>query len=281
MKYVATFGIVLLFVSCDYFNIKETNNNSANIVAIVNTEKLFKNDLKEILPQNITSQDSIVIVKSFINDWAIQQLLLKKASNNSSLATLNEIDKLVKDYKESLLINKYKEELVKQQLDTVVKIDEVVSYYVVHKENFKLNEELIKVKYLHFGNDVTDKKEFITLFKSDEIENLEELEESQLSFKFHHFNDSTWVALDKVMLKLPFFREELLQKTKFIEKQDSTGVYLLAVKDILQRNDIAPLYYIEPTIKKMILHKRKVELIRNIEKILIEDATKNNNFKTY
>ncbi len=281
MKYVATFGIVLLFVSCDYFNIKETNNNSANIVAIVNTEKLFKNDLKEILPQNITSQDSIVIVKSFINDWAIQQLLLKKASNNSSLATLNEIDKLVKDYKESLLINKYKEELVKQQLDTVVKIDEVVSYYVVHKENFKLNEELIKVKYLHFGNDVTDKKEFITLFKSDEIENLEELEESQLSFKFHHFNDSTWVALDKVMVKLPFFREELLQKTKFIEKQDSTGVYLLAVKDILQRNDIAPLYYIAPTIKKMILHKRKVELIRNIEKILIEDATKNNNFKTY
>lgn len=83
------------------------------------------------------------------------------------------------------------------------------------------------------------------------------------------------------MVKLPFFREELLQKTKFIEKQDSTGVYLLAVKDILQRNDIAPLYYIAPTIKKMILHKRKVELIRNIEKILIEDATKNNNFKTY
>jgi len=281
MKYLVTFWVVLLFFSCDYFNIKETTGSSTNIVAIVNTEKLFKNDIKEILPENISKQDSIVIVKSYIKDWAIQQLLLKKATNNSSLATLNEIDKLVKDYKESLLINKYKEELIKQQLDTIVKIDEAVSYYDIHKENFKLNEALIKVRYLHFGNDVTDKEEFTSLFKSDEIEDLENLEESQLSFKFHYFNDSTWVALDRVLLKLPFFREELLQKTKYIEKQDSTGVYLLAVKDILQRNNIAPVHYIIPTIKTMILHKRKVELIRNIEKILIEDATKNNNFKTY
>jgi hypothetical protein len=83
------------------------------------------------------------------------------------------------------------------------------------------------------------------------------------------------------MLKLPFSKENLLKKTKFIEKQDSLGIYLVAIKDVLRRNDIAPLNYIQPTIKKMILHKRKIELIRDIEKILIKDATENNNFKTY
>lgn len=281
MKYLATFCFALLFVSCDYFNIKETKSNTSDIVAIVNTEKLFKSDIKSILPENISKQDSIIIVKSYINDWAIKQLLLKKAKNNSSLATLNEIDNLVKDYKESLLINKYKEELIKQQLDTIVSKDEVAVYYSLHKENFKLNEELVKAKYLHFSNDVSDKDEFISLFKSDDIEDTEELEESQLSFNFHHFNDSTWFSLDKFMLKLPFSKVNLLKKTKFIEKQDSLGIYLIAVKDVLHRNDIAPINYIAPTIKKMILHKRKIELIRDIEKILIKDATENNNFKTY
>jgi hypothetical protein len=281
MKYLATFCFALLFVSCDYFNIKEAKSNTSDIVAIVNTEKLFKSDIKSILPENISKQDSIIIVKSYINDWAIKQLLLKKAKNNSSLATLNEIDNLVKDYKESLLINKYKEELIKQQLDTIVSRDEVAVYYSLHKENFKLNEVLVKAKYLHFSNDVSDKDEFISLFKSDDIEDTEELEESQLSFNFHHFNDSTWVPLDKVMLKVPFSKENLLKKTKFVEKQDSLGIYLVAIKDVLRRNDIAPLNYIAPTIKKMILHKRKIELIRDIEKILIKDATENNNFKTY
>jgi hypothetical protein len=56
---------------------------------------------------------------------------------------------------------------------------------------------------------------------------------------------------------------------------------LTSVKDVLLRNDIAPLSYVEQTIKQMILHKRKIQLIRDIEKILVQDATKNNNFKVY
>jgi hypothetical protein len=55
----------------------------------------------------------------------------------------------------------------------------------------------------------------------------------------------------------------------------------VAVKDVLLRNNIAPLSYIKPTIKQMILHKRKIELIRDIEKIIVKDATQNKNFKTY
>ena len=83
------------------------------------------------------------------------------------------------------------------------------------------------------------------------------------------------------MLKLPFSKEKMLKKTKFIQKQDSLGLYLVAVKDVLLRNNIAPLSYIKPTIKQMILHKRKIELIRDIEKIIVKDATQNKNFKTY
>jgi hypothetical protein len=83
------------------------------------------------------------------------------------------------------------------------------------------------------------------------------------------------------LLKLPFSKEKLLKKTEFVQKQDSLGLYLVAIKDVLVRNDIAPLSYIKPTIKQMILHKRKIQLIRDIEKILVKDATRNNNFKVY
>ena len=87
------------------------------------------------------------------------------------------------------------------------------------------------------------------------------------------------------MLKIPKFEENpkelLLKKTKFIQKEDSLGVYLVTVKNVLERNDIAPLNYITPTIKQMILHKRKLELIRDIEKTLINDAIQNKYFKEY
>ncbi|PQJ78747.1 hypothetical protein [Polaribacter porphyrae] len=282
MKNVAIFSIfIFLLFSCDYITVQEKEKKTSEIIAIVNTQKLFKEDIAKILPNNISREDSIVLVRSYINDWAIKQLLLKKAEKNSSLENLNEIEALVRDYKESLLINNYKETLIKQQLDTIITQEEIEKYYSENKNNFRLNEELLKIKFLHFDNNIINKKELTDLFTSDDIEDLEELEKQQLSFKFYQFNDSIWSRLDKVMLKLPFSKDILLKKTKLLKKEDSLGLYLVAINDVLVRNDIAPKSYIQPTIKQMILHKRKIELIREIEKILIRDATKNNNFKIY
>jgi hypothetical protein len=281
MRFISIFFCVFLLTSCDYLLVQEKEDNTSEIVAIVDTDKLFKEDLKNVLPRNISKEDSLIIVKSFIQDWAVNKLLLKGAANNNTSASLRNINKLVQDYKESLLINNYKEELIKQQLDTVISNDEVEQYYLVNNENFKLNEVLVKSKYLYFNYTINDQKEIVKLFKSDKINDAEELERQQLSFKIYQLNDSIWTELDKVLLKLPFSKENLLKKSKFIQKQDSLGLYLVAIKDVLNRNDIAPLSYIKSTIKEMILHKRKIELIREIEKIIVKDATKNNNFKIY
>jgi len=56
---------------------------------------------------------------------------------------------------------------------------------------------------------------------------------------------------------------------------------LLAVRDILQRNQVAPKSYVIPTIKQMILHKRKLELMNNIEKTIMIDAIKKKQFEQY
>ena len=281
MRFLSILFCISALASCDYIKLHEKDTTTSKIIAIVNTDKLFKEDLKDFLPRNISREDSLILVKSFIQDWAVKKLLLDAAANNNSQESLKSINNLVQDYKESLLINNFKEALIKQQLDTIISDDEVEAFYLINNENFKLNEVLVKSKYLYFDASVINKKEIVKFFKSEEIEDAEELERQQLSFKMYQLNDSIWTELDKVLLKLPFSKENLLKKSKFIQKQDSLGLYLVAIKDVLRRNDIAPLSYIKPTIKEMILHKRKIELIRNIEKIIVRDATKNNNFKIY
>lgn len=215
----------------------------------------------------------------------MQELLKQKAEENLTLQENTTYNKLVQDYKESLLINGYKERLIQQQLDTIISEDEIKEYYNANKTNFRLNEELIKIKYLHFGNDLLDQKEIINHFKSDKEEDLIALENQELNFKAINLNDSTWIKLEDVLLKIPKFKEEpreyLLKKSKYVQKEDSLGLYLVAVKDVLKRNDIAPINYITPTIKQLVLHKRKLELIRDIEKTLLNDAIQNKNFKEY
>ena len=281
MRFLSILFCIFTLSSCDYIKLQEKDASTSEIIAIVNTDKLFKEDLKGFLPRNISREDSLILVKSFIQDWSVKKLLLDAAANNNTQESLKSINNLVQDYKESLLINNFKEALIKQQLDTIISNDEVEAYYLINNENFKLNEVLVKSKYLYFDASIINKKEIVKFFKSEEIEDAEELEKQQLSFKMYQLNDSIWTELDKILLKLPFSKEILLKKSKFIQKQDSLGLYLVAIKDVLRRNDIAPLSYIKPTIKEMILHKRKIELIRDIEKIIVKDATKNNNFKIY
>jgi adenylate cyclase class IV len=207
--------------------------------------------------------------------------MLKKSLENNSSQENTAVNELVENYKHSLLINNYKEQLIKQQLDTVISEAEIDTYYTLNKQNFKLNEELLKIKFLNFNNNLINKKEVVALFKSDDLEDSEALENYHLNFKSFQLNDSVWIPLDNIMLKIPFSKEKLLKKTKFIQKQDSLSLYLVAVKDVLKRNELAPKSYIKSTIKQLILHQRKIELIREIEQIIVKDAIQNDNFKIY
>ena len=281
MKKLLLGATLFLISSCDYFQLQQNKEVREKPIATVYNAKLYKRDIQDLFPKNSSKKDSIILAKSLINNWATKQLLLKKAEENSTKEENESVSELVENYRESLLINNYKERLVKQQLDTIVSTEEITEYYSENQQNFRLNEELIKVKYLHFGNDIVDKKEMIRLFKSDSIVDIETLESQQLSFKSFHLNDSTWIPLDNVLLKIPYSKEKLLKKSKFSQKESSLGLYLVAVKDVLKRNDIAPLSYISSTIKQLILHKRKLELIREREKIIVKDAVQNESFKIY
>jgi hypothetical protein len=273
--------VCVLFISCDFLGLQKKDIPVRKPIASVHNNNLYTEDVKLLIPKNIEKNDSLVFTRSIINSWAVKQLLLKKAEDNNTQNDNSEINNLVKDYRQALLINGYKERLIKQQLDTLIEQQEIIDYYKLNSKNFRLNEELIKTRYLHFSNDLIDRKEVVKSFKKGTIEDLEELEIKQLTFKQIMLNDSVWTPLENVLLKIPFSRINLLKKTKLLQKEDSLGLYLVTIKDVLLRNQIAPLSYIKLTIKQMILHQRKLQLIRDLEKIILKDAIQNKSYKIH
>lgn len=274
----------LLFLLLIVFSCKKEETDTSNAVARVYDSYLYTDDITRILPEDVKGNDSILLAKNYINRWIKEQLLIKKAEINLGEG-ISEIDELVKSYRYDLLVNKYKEEAVKQYLDTLVKQQDLDVFYEENKEIFKLNEELVKLKYIHFGNDILNPKEFKKLFKSNKQADLDTLRAREMQLKSYSLNDTTWVRLSDVRRKLSAIEEEdvklILKNTRFLEKKDSIGVYLVAVKDVLKRNQTAPKSYITPTIRQMILHKRKLDLIKKIEETLVEDALNNQEFEIY
>tara|TARA_R110001583_G_scaffold125274_2_gene276810 strand:- start:14253 stop:15101 length:849 start_codon:yes stop_codon:yes gene_type:complete len=282
MKHIYIYIIsIIILQSCNYFTIK---NDEKKPIARVNDSYLYEEDLKNIFAGDLTSQDSTLIANNYINNWIKQKLLLSKAQINLT-DNAEKFDELVQKYREDLFINSYKEAVVKQYLDTDVTSADIDKFYLNSSQNFKLNEELVKLKYIKIGKDVLNKKELIKLFKSTKKEDLDSLNTKDIFLKSHHLNDSIWVKYSDLIVKIPIFnnddKKQLLKKDNFIQKEDSLSLYLVTIKEVLKRNEIAPKSYITPTIKQMILHQRKLLLLRNIEETLIDDANKKQQFEIY
>lgn len=277
-RYLLYLIIIISICSCG----KKTNRGDS--IARVYDSYLYKNDLDNIVPGELSKEDSTLLVKNFINDWAKQQLLLKKAEINVG-DSIAEIDALVNQYRQDLLVSKYKEAVIEQYLDTLATSEDVVKFYEENKEIFKLNEELVKLKYIYLSKQLNNLEELEELFRSTKKQDLDSLKSKELQLISYNLNDSIWIRVDDFMKRIKTFdaedRKRILKKTSFFEKKDSIGVYLVAVKNVLKRGQTAPMSYVLPTVKQMILHKRKLELLKKIEETLIEDAITNKEYEIY
>jgi hypothetical protein len=144
---------------------------------------------------------------------------------------------------------------------------------------------LIKFRYIHVDKTILNFEAIKSHFRNFTPEDQDALESMTIQFKSYSLNDSIWVRLQQVVAKIPPVnldnKNELLKKSNFIQLKDSLGVYLMQIKDVLLRNETAPLAYVRPTIHQIVINKRKLEFIKKLEKDITKDAIKNKQFEIY
>ena len=275
-------GLILSVTSCTFF-FKETDDRIK--VARVNDSYLYYDDIKDLVSEGTSKEDSTLIVQNFINRWATQQLFVDGAMLNLSESQQEAFNKLVNQYKNDLYTKAYIEALVKRSIDTTVTNEEAREYYEANKEIFKLNEDLIKFRYIHVDENMLNFKKIEEKFKRFNDKDKRELDSISIQFKSYSLNDSIWIkvgqVIDKISIIKPENKDELLKKSNFVQLKDSLGVYLMQINDVLLRSDIAPLEYVKPTIDQIVINKRKLELIKELEKDITKDAIKNKQFEIY
>ena len=267
--------------SCTFFK-KEPEQN---VVARVNDNYLYEQDIEKIIPEATSKEDSILRINNYINKWATQQLLISGAELNLNEDQQETFNDLVEQYKIDLFTNAYLEALVKQNIDTTVTQKEAQEVYERNLESFKLNEDLVKFIYINVDESNNDLSTITERLKRFDEEDKYVLDSISIQFRSYSLNDSIWIkvnqAIDKIPALEPENRGELLKKSNFIQRKDSLGLYLMQIKDVLQRNETAPLEYVLPTIKQIVINKRKLEFIKELEKDITKDAIKNGQFEIY
>lgn len=272
--------LCILVSSCEYF--KEKDDRVP--IARVNSSFLYQEDIAALLSENTSKEDSVLIVSNYINRWATQQILMDQAIINIPENKQENYNNLIAEYKRDLYTEAYKNKIISKQLDSTVSTYELERFYDKNKQNFKLNDQLFKVRYIQINKDFTNLSKTSQKVERYNGKDKIDLMAESIQYKSFNLNDSTWVKREALEMALPVLQntdEQKLKKSNFIRLEDSLGVYLLKIEDRLNPNDIAPLLYVKPTIEQIILNKRKLDLIRKLEKDITTDAIKNNDFEIY
>lgn len=271
----------LCLLSCEFF--KETDEKVP--IARVYDSYLYEDDIKDLIAEGTSEEDSTLIVNGFINRWATQRLLMEGALLNLPINKQEDFNKLVTQYKNDLYTKAYLDALVNKNINTTVTLDQAKEVYENNKETFKLNEELVKFRYISLPQNAFNRSDVEKRFKQFSKEDKRYLDSISVQFKSYSLNDSIWIKVSQIVEKIPVInsdnKKELLKKSNFLQLKDSLNLYLMQINDVLFQNDYAPLEYVKPTIDQIVINKRKLELIKQLEKDITKDAIKNKQFEIY
>ncbi len=253
-------------------------------IARVHDKYLFPDDLKDILTPGLSKEDSALIVKNYVDRWVRLQIMVKKAEENLSETELD-LEKQIENYRASILTYRYKQQMINQNLDTVVNSAEIEEYYNENPSNFLLQGSVVKAVFVKVKRDAPELYNLRSWYRSENIEDLDKLENYcyQNSAEYVIYSDN-WVYFDELLSKIP---REIENKERFllynnrIEAQDTDYLYLLSIREYKQKGDVSPLSMVEEDIKAIILNKRKLKYVDGLENDIYRDAQNRNYFEIY
>jgi hypothetical protein len=154
-----------------------------------------------------------------------------------------------------------------------------MAYYEANKEQFVLNENLIKGIFLKVPQSAPGLNNIRNWYRSMSEESLEKIEKYSLqnALIYDYFYDR-WVIFNEVMEKIPHRisnQTQFLKVNNHLEVSDSAYVYLLNISERLLVGNEAPFDYVKAQIHSMLVNKQKIDYLRNFGDKLYLEAVKN------
>lgn len=239
----------------------------------VGSEVLTKEELRAAVPEQLSPQDSMAIAEDYISRWIRNQLMLRQAEMNLSPEE-KDVEKLLDEYRTSLLVHLYQQKMLEQKHSPLVTSREIEQYYEQMKDNFNLQESIIRGVFIKVRKDAPEQSFLQRWYRSTASEDLINLE----AYCFQHARTyeqfiETWVPFRRInsMLPQPMTNElQFLRWTRHYETSDEHYNYYLAIHDFQLPGSAAPVAFVEERIRAILLNKKRIEFIETLGKDLYE-----------
>lgn len=267
------FLIPILLVLC----LASCHQKRDRVVAQVYNHKLYLSEVLDNMPSGLSPEDSVSLVKEYIDTWVKEKLVLYAAERNLSVREKN-FDKKMEDYRNSLLINAYYDKLVSDTTNFNISQEELDAFTNDFGKRYTVDKDIVKLNYVKLAakSALTDKVRDI-LFDEEKRTSEKELLVKLLGDSIEYMvDDKTWLYLDDIQAEVPFEVDDkqLLSGPQYVDKTVSGYRYLMVILEHKDRRTMNETQDERAAAKMMLVNQRKRQFIEDHVNQLYEKALK-------
>jgi len=255
---------------------QETEDKTLTPLLEVEGKFLYVEDVQNIIPPNVSPADSLEIAERFERKWITDVLLYQNSKRN--ITDKDEIDRLIEEYRKSLIIHQYQQLLLASRLPESPSDEELKSFYEQYGDQLTLNENILKGLFLVVPTNAPQIANVRNWVKSGNTKALESIEKYSIrnAISYDYFGDR-WIPFAEVLKKIPLQLEQpenFLATNRYYETSDSTKQYFLRIEAYKTIGQTEPFEMAKQKISDLIINKLKSKIISDFENELYNDAIK-------
>ncbi len=275
------FQLLLLGLFIQSCTPKNTPQKGDRLLAKVYNKSLYLSEMASLIPEGMTAEDSSLIIDAYVSRWMRDAVMMHEAERN--IPKDLDIDKLVRDYRASLVRHNYELTMVEQLLDSVITDNQLQGFYEKNKAQYQLETPIMKCQFVKIPNGAADINKLKLWWNSKEEKDFELMKAYCERYATVFQLDTMWQEVKDIAAYMPpgtLTIDNVGFKREFTQR-DNDFQYFFRLLDLVSRKEIAPLAYIEDQASKVILHKRKLDILEEQKEKMFQEALRKNNAKVF
>jgi len=264
--------LLITLASCEWRQRDE--GDTETVLCEVYGRRLLYSDVASVMPSSLSSTDSTVFLKNFVDRWIKDALLLRQAELNVQEDL--DVEELVEAYRESLLLVNYEKQLFDTELDYNITSDDMKAHFDTHHDDYLLSESVAKIAlFKPVARNSSSRKLWTSAMKNS----LNELSTACEEDGAYCFVDTTiWLPIEEIQTLLP---DGELNESKLRLGDIAVKDAFLHIFDLKRSGEISPIEFVEDEIKRSILYERRSKLLKRKRNELYEKELDKSNVKNY
>lgn len=254
--YITVLLLAMVVAGCQLLNYDEE-------VARVGESRLLRSEL-DVVTAAYKGEDSLAVANNYIDQWVRRQVKRQEAERVLA-SEMGEIERLVAEYRQSLLTNRLEQRYLSGRLDTLITDDVVEDYFNAHRKDFVMDRTVLKGRIVRLPDNYRQSVKLFNLMGSKSKEKQQDFLDLCKKNGFELYTFEQWVDFSEFLSYLPVRKgknyDYILSGDEIRQMADSDSKYFIDIEEVIRKGEPAPLERVEDMVRRLLYNRTRAEIV--------------------